>query len=67
MDNIAILGSSGHTKVIIDIMQQDYKYNVAGLLDRFRDVGKKTLGYSVLGKEVSIRGSTSCRDYFEIR
>ena len=51
MDNIVIIGSSGHAKVIIDIVQQEGKYNVAGLLDRFRDVGETVLGYPVLGKE----------------
>lgn len=51
MDNIVIIGSSGHAKVIIDIVQQEGKYHVAGLLDRFRDVGERTLGYPVLGKE----------------
>lgn len=51
MDNIVIIGSSGHAKVIIDIVQQEKKYNIVGLLDRFRDVGEKTLGYPVLGKE----------------
>ncbi|MDP0590086.1 MAG: acetyltransferase [Candidatus Endonucleobacter bathymodioli] len=51
MDNIVIIGSSGHAKVIIDIVQQEGKYNVAGLLDRFRNVGEKTLGCPFLGKE----------------
>lgn len=51
MDNIVIIGSSGHAKVIIDIVQQEGKFKVAGLLDRFRDVGEKTLSYPVLGKE----------------
>jgi sugar O-acyltransferase (sialic acid O-acetyltransferase NeuD family) len=51
MDNIVIVGSSGHAKVIIDIVQQAGKFRIVGLLDRFRDVGEKTLGYPVLGKE----------------
>jgi sugar O-acyltransferase (sialic acid O-acetyltransferase NeuD family) len=51
MKNIVIIGSSGHAKVIIDIVQQEGKYNVVGLLDRFRDVGETTLGFPVLGKE----------------
>jgi sugar O-acyltransferase (sialic acid O-acetyltransferase NeuD family) len=51
MDNIVIIGSSGHTKVVIDVVQREGKYNIAGLLDRFRDVGEKTMGYPVLGKE----------------
>lgn len=51
MDNIIIIGSSGHAKVIIDIVQQEGKYNIVGMLDRYRDVGEKTLGYSILGEE----------------
>lgn len=51
MNNILITGSSGHAKVIIDIVQQEDKYNIIGLLDRFRDVGEQTLGYPILGKE----------------
>ncbi|WP_299409505.1 acetyltransferase [Acaryochloris sp. IP29b_bin.148] len=49
MDNIVIIGSSGHAKVIIDIVQQEGRYNIAGLLDDGRNVGEQTLGYSVLG------------------
>lgn len=51
MENIVIIGSSGHAKVIIDIVQQGYKYHVAGLLDRFRNKGDQTLGYPILGGE----------------
>ncbi|MFL5383753.1 MAG: acetyltransferase [Longimicrobiaceae bacterium] len=51
MDNIVIVGSSGHAKVVIDIVRQEGKFNIAGLLDRFRSVGEQTLGYPILGKE----------------
>jgi sugar O-acyltransferase (sialic acid O-acetyltransferase NeuD family) len=49
--NIAVIGSSGHAKVVIDIVQQQGKYKIVGLLDRFRSAGEQTLGYSILGKE----------------
>lgn len=51
MENIVIIGSSGHAKVIIDIVEKEGKYKIAGVLDKFRDVGETTLGYRVLGKE----------------
>ncbi len=51
MDNIVIIGSSGHAKVIIDIVRQEGKFNIVGLLDSFRKVGEQTLGYPILGKE----------------
>jgi sugar O-acyltransferase (sialic acid O-acetyltransferase NeuD family) len=51
MDNIVIIGSSGHARVIIDVVEQEGRYNIAGLLDRFRKVGEQTLGYQILGQE----------------
>jgi sugar O-acyltransferase (sialic acid O-acetyltransferase NeuD family) len=51
MDNIVIIGSSGHAKVIIDIVEQEGRYKIAGLLDRYRKVGEQTLGYHVFGQE----------------
>ena len=51
MDNIIIIGSSGHAKVIIDIVQQEGIYHIAGLLDQYRRVDEQTLGYQILGKE----------------
>lgn len=56
MDDIVIIGSSGHAKVVIDIVQQEGKYNIIGLLDRFRSAGEETLGYRVLGREESLAG-----------
>lgn len=51
MKNIAIVGSSGHAKVIIDIVEREGKYKISGLLDQFRKVGEQTLGYEILGQE----------------
>jgi len=51
MDNIVVIGSSGHAKVISDIVEQEGRYRIAGLLDRNRKVGEQALGYPVLGQE----------------
>jgi sugar O-acyltransferase (sialic acid O-acetyltransferase NeuD family) len=51
MDNIVIIGSAGHAKVIIDIVERDGRYKIAGLLDLDRKVGEQTLGYRILGRE----------------
>lgn len=49
--NIIIIGSSGHAKVIIDIVELAGKYNIVGLLDCCRPKGQQVSGYEVLGKE----------------
>lgn len=51
MDKIVIIGSSGHARVVIDIVEQAGHYQIVGLIDRFRPVGSQTLGYAVLGGE----------------
>lgn len=51
MDRILIVGSSGHAKVVIDVVEKAGKYEIVGLLDRYRKVGEDTFGYKVLGQE----------------
>ncbi len=50
MNKIAIVGSSGHARVIIDIVEREGRYQIAGLLDDYRRVGEQTLGYEILGQ-----------------
>ena len=54
MARILIVGSAGHAKVIIDIVEQERQHQIVGLIDRFRAVGESTLGYSIMGKEEDI-------------
>jgi sugar O-acyltransferase (sialic acid O-acetyltransferase NeuD family) len=51
MENIVLVGSSGHTKVVIDVVEKEGRYRIAGLIDDFRSVGEKTLGYSIIGAQ----------------
>lgn len=51
VQNIVIVGSSGHAKVIIDMVEQEGRYRIIGTLDRDRPVGQETLGYPVLGRQ----------------
>lgn len=51
MQNILIVGSAGHARVVIDAVERQGSYRIVGLLDRFRELGSQTLGYQVLGGE----------------
>ena len=55
MKNIIIAGVSGQSKVIIDIVEKEGKYKIAGLIDPFATIGHKVFGYSVLGNDQSLR------------
>ncbi len=54
MDNIALVGSSGQAKVIIDLVEKEGRYKIVGLIDAARSIGDSTLGYSVLGREIDL-------------
>jgi len=54
MNNVVIFGGSGHTKVLIDIIQKEGKYNLLGLIDNKLPIKSKILGYDVLGSESSL-------------
>lgn len=51
MKNIVIIGASGHAKVVSDIVEEQGKYKVVGVLDKFRGVGDVAVGKLVLGDE----------------
>jgi sugar O-acyltransferase (sialic acid O-acetyltransferase NeuD family) len=48
---IAIFGSSGHARSVIDVVERQGRYKIVGLIDSFADIGHNTLGYRVLGGE----------------
>lgn len=51
MEDIVIFGSSGHSKVVIDILKEQKKYNILGIyVDTEDDQSKWISGYKVLGK-----------------
>lgn len=48
--SVLIIGSSGLSKVVIDILEKAGNYHILGLLDDFRNIGEETLGNKVVGK-----------------
>ncbi|MCF7568625.1 acetyltransferase [Sabulilitoribacter arenilitoris] len=54
MKNILIIGASGHSKMIIDIIIKNNEYNIVGLIDSFKSIDSKIFGYKVIGNENDI-------------
>jgi sugar O-acyltransferase (sialic acid O-acetyltransferase NeuD family) len=51
MENIIIIGASGHAKVIVDIIERENKYRIEGFLDTYKQIGEKLFDYDILGTE----------------
>jgi sugar O-acyltransferase (sialic acid O-acetyltransferase NeuD family) len=54
MRNIVVVGSSGHARVIIDTLEREDRFRIAGIIDTFKPVGYSCLGYRVLGDELRL-------------
>ena len=50
-EKVIIIGSSGHSKVIIDIFEKEGTYQIIGIVDFNRSIGESVLGYPVLGPD----------------
>ncbi len=48
-NEVVIVGSSGHAKVVIDIFEKSGAYDIVGLVDPLRQVGEKIMNYRILG------------------
>ncbi|HPD65028.1 MAG TPA: acetyltransferase [Bacteroidia bacterium] len=59
MKKIVIIGSSGHARVVIDIIEKQNEFEIVGLIDSFRKVNEKTYDYKILGNENDLPALTS--------
>ncbi len=48
---ILLIGSGGHARSCIEIIETEHRYNIIGILDNDKEVGQKIYGYSVLGSD----------------
>lgn len=49
MENIILIGGGGHCKSCIDVIEQEGKYKIAGIIDKKELIGTKVLEYEVIG------------------
>ena len=49
MKEILLIGGGGHCKSVIDVVEQENKYTIAGIIDKKELLGQEILGYKVIG------------------
>ena len=49
MQEIILIGGGGHCKSVIDVIELEGKYTIAGIIDKKKLVGQDVLGYKVIG------------------
>jgi sugar O-acyltransferase (sialic acid O-acetyltransferase NeuD family) len=54
MKKIILIGGGGHCKSVIDVIEQEKKYKIHGIVDKPKFLGSKVLGYKVIGSDLDL-------------
>ena len=50
-EKIILIGGGGHCKSVIDVIEQENRYIIAGIIDKKELIGQKVLGYEVIASD----------------
>jgi sugar O-acyltransferase (sialic acid O-acetyltransferase NeuD family) len=51
MKSIILIGGGGHCKSVIDVIEQEGRFEIAGIVDKPELLGSNVLGYSIIGND----------------
>ena len=51
MKKILLIGGGGHCKSVIDVIEQEGRFEIAGIVDKPKLLGSKVLGYPIIGND----------------
>ncbi len=66
MKKLILIGGGGHAKSCIDVIEQEGKFSIVGILDKEERVGEKVLGYEIIGTDDDIKEYVELGWYFLI-
>ncbi len=55
MKEILILGAGGHCRSLIDVIELQNRFEIAGIVDNNLQIGEKVLNYKVIGKDSDLK------------
>lgn len=50
-ENIILIGGGGHCKSCIDVIEQEGRFHIAGIIDKVELIGQEVLGYKIIGTD----------------
>ena len=54
ISKVVIFGASGHAQVIVDMIENNPKYELVGFIDKYKNIQDTILNYQVIGDEESL-------------
>jgi sugar O-acyltransferase (sialic acid O-acetyltransferase NeuD family) len=52
---IILIGGGGHCRSVIDVIEQEAKFEIIGIIDKSEFLGSKILGYRVIGNDLNLK------------
>ncbi len=63
MKDLILIGAGGHSKSCIEVIENEGKYKISGLLDLSEKVGEALLGYPIIGTDNDIKKYLSTHSF----
>ncbi len=61
--NIVLIGTGGHAKVAIDIVEREQKYNIVGLIDEKQSTKREVTGIPIIGNDDDLPSLSDSLDF----
>jgi len=55
MKDIVLIGGGGHCEAVIDVIEQENRFNIIGVIDKPESLGKNVLGYQIIANDTELR------------
>lgn len=55
MKDIVLIGGGGHCEAIIDVIEQEKKFSILGIIDKPELLGNNILGYQIIGSDIELK------------
>ena len=52
--SVLLIGAGGHARACIDVIEEEGKFTIAGLVGEVREVGARVFGYAVIGSDAEL-------------
>ena len=63
MKDIILIGGGGHCKSVIDVIEQEGRFKIAGIVDKPELLGSKLFGYLIIGNDSDLDDSAKKYQY----
>jgi len=63
MEKIILIGGGGHCNSVVDVIEEEGRFEIAGIIDQYQAVGSRVLDYEVIGTDNDLKKIASIAKY----